>query len=287
MEKVEHKFSLYFDTDETTNHTMGASELGAALIGIDKTIEEANKLINGDDSFVQIDVSAPEPGSIGIPIAVTVLSGGIDIVSLLGFSGATGLVGGTVIEVISFLKSRKIESVVRNDNGKSTITVKSGKVEESYEVDTNIEKVVTNNDIRDKIFNTFFAPVQSLTNPKILIKDFEGKKVLTEISTEEISSFKKLPRTTLIYRDDDTKKVHVRFIKIDFEKESGWVVDYLGDRLTVKIKDNTFMNKNKNNEQGFKSGDLFEVDLKTIITTHPDKPQSIRYLITKVYGKLG
>jgi hypothetical protein len=271
MEKVEHKFSLYFDTDETTNHTMGASELGAALIGIDKTIEEANKLINGDDSFVQIDVSAPEPGSIGIPIAVTVLSGGIDIVSLLGFSGATGLVGGTVIEVISFLKSRKIESVVRNDNGKSTITVKSGKVEESYEIDTNIEKVVTNNDIRDKIFNTFFAPVQSLTNPKILIKDFEGKKVLTEISTEEISSFKKLPRTTLIYRDDDTKKV----------------VDYLGDRLTVKIKDNTFMNKNKNNEQGFKSGDLFEVDLKTIITTHPDKPQSIRYLITKVYGKLG
>jgi hypothetical protein len=276
MEKVEHKFSLYFDTDETTNHTMGASELGAALIGIDKTIEEANKLINGDDSFVQINVSAPEPGSIGVPIAVTALAGGIDIVSLLGFSGATGLVGGTVIEVISFLKSRKIESVVRNDNGKSTITVKSGKVEESYEVDTNIEKVVTNN-----------APVQSLTNPKILIKDFEGKKVLTEISTEEISSFKKLPRTTLIDRDDDTKKVHVRFIKIDFEKESGWVVDYLGDRLTVKIKDNTFMNKNKNNEQGFKSGDLFEVELNTIITIHPDKPQSIRYLITKVYGKLG
>jgi hypothetical protein len=291
MEKTENKFSIYFETEESTDHAMGAAELGAALIGLDRAIEQANKLVNGEASSVDIKVFAPEPGSIGVPIAVTAIASAVDIISLFGLtvvaSGAVGAVGASVMEVISILKSRKIQTVVRKDNGKSIITVKSGKVEESYEIDTNVEKVVTNNDVREEIYEAFFAPVQGLTSPKIVIKDFKGENVVREINSDEIPNFKKLPRTTLIETEDFTKKVHVRFLKIDFEKESGWVIDYLGDRLTVTIRDNIFMNRNKTNQQGFKSGDLFEVDLNTIIKTHPDKLKSTRYLITKVYKKIG
>jgi hypothetical protein len=284
---VNHKFSIYFDTKETTDHTMGAAELGAALIGLDQTIEEANKLINGENSSVDIKVSAPTPGSIGVPFDVTAFASTVDVITLLGLSAASGIVSASAIEVISFLKGRKIQTVVRKNDGKSTITVKSGNSEESYEIDTNVEKIVTNNDVRDKINDTFFKPVQGLTNPKILIKDFEGSKILTEIKSDEIANFKKLPSMTMVETEDFTKKVHVRFLKIDFEKESGWVIDYLGERLTVTIRDNIFMNRNKNNEQGFKSGDLFEVDLNTIIKTHPDKTLPARYFIRKVHKKIG
>jgi L-cysteine desulfidase len=287
MTNIDHKFSIYFDTEETSNHTMGAAELGAALISLDRAIEQADKLLNGETSKVDIKVSAPESGSIGIPIAVTIAAGGIDVVQLLGLAGTAGFASKTVLEVISFLKNRKIQSVVRNKNGKSTITVKKGKQEESYELDSNVEKLVTNNSVRDQIYGAFFEPVQNQDNPKILIKDFEGKNILTTLDKEDISTFKKLPRTTLVDKDEVVKKVNVRFIKIDFEKESGWVVDYLGDRLTVKIEDEFFMERNKNNEQGFKSGDLFEVDLKTIITKHPDKPESSRRVISKVHKKRG
>jgi hypothetical protein len=280
-------FSVYYDTIETSDHTMGASELGRALVALDEALVNADKIVNGEKSLLEVKVSAPKSGSIGIPLTVGIMDGSINILEILGLVASASFTSATVIETISFIKNRKISAVVRKDDGNSEITVSRYGKEESYEVDTLVEKLVTDTDIRDKLQEAFFSPVQNQSSPKIILKSFDGTQEFKTLDSEQIDSFKKLTKKTLTETEEKVKKVHVRFIDISFERESGWLVDYLGDKLRVSIEDNYFMNRNRSSQESFKSGDLFEVDLKTIITRHPERGTHAKFKITKVYRKIG
>jgi hypothetical protein len=297
-EKTIQSFSIYFDTKENEDHSMDAKELGKALIAIDNTITEADKVLNGEESLIKVKARAIEEGSVGIPILVEFISSGKDVAEILGFGVglfAAGVAARVAVEkvsaidLISTIKNRKIVNVKRSDSGISTITLEESESEPSnvIHVDSDVEKLVTNQKVRNYLHEAILAPVRSKTDAKVVIKDIDGDVELKILDTETINSFKKLPAKTLLTQEEENKTVHVRFTTINFDTVNGWKVEYLNKQLSVKIEDKGFMTRNKQNKQTFKSGDLFEVKLKTIINYHPDRQDDIKYSITEVIRKVG
>ena len=80
-------FSLFYDTQETQEHSMAAADLATGLQGLCEAITQADKLLNGEESQVEIKVNVPKDGSYGMPIEVlSYLEDSKNILEIIGLS---------------------------------------------------------------------------------------------------------------------------------------------------------------------------------------------------------
>ena len=79
------RFSVYYDTEETEDHSMDARDLILGIEGLADAITQADKLLNGEESSIEIKVNAPSPGSLGLPVEVLhYLSDSKNVLEIIG-----------------------------------------------------------------------------------------------------------------------------------------------------------------------------------------------------------
>lgn len=282
------RFSVYYDTEETEDHSMDARDLILGIEGLADAITQADKLLNGEESSIEIKVNAPSPGSLGLPVEVLhYLSDSKNVLEIIGFIGAASGSTGCVFGILDFLKGRKISAVADFSDGRKKITTTFKGKEEEIVVHDDYAKLVVDREFRSSIHKALVSPVVSATNAKVHIKSFDGNSTKRTIDNENFNSLRKLQSKTCTEESEETKIINIRFIDINFDKTTGWEIEHLQEPLTVSIDDAAFIRRIRSNQDNFARGDLFEVQLKTIETIYPNDVKKYKYIITKVIKKLG
>ncbi|MCX6784208.1 MAG: hypothetical protein NT141_04080 [candidate division WWE3 bacterium] len=156
-------FSVIYDGPILQSHEMDVRDLAPALLAISDMLDEANTIVYGDKSKVQVNVKGSfKTGSFGIEFSVIqqplhdlISALNSDSVSaacnLLGLLGFIGLPGSGLIGLLVLLRNRKIKKITK-DNGKATIYVDEENIvtEEkvidlyaSVKIRTSLQKVIT------------------------------------------------------------------------------------------------------------------------------------------------
>lgn len=280
--KTKHIFQISYDTDETADHTIDAEKLGLAIVSTAKALKNADKMVNGESSALDLEVKAHSEGSFVVEFVTYVNSAGINPLSLLGFV-ADSAIPVTVFGAIQQLASRKIKLVEKIKGGKAKLTL-NDKTE--LELPENVADLVASKTFREDIETIIKSPLEGAANAKFIVKD-ENENEIFSVGEEDASSFKTLPVNVVDEVNEFTETKNVKFSKVDFEGASGWQVRFSNDETaTISMKDGAFLERINKNKENFSKGDLFVVKLKTTKThRHGTTPRYKREVVEVIRNR--
>jgi hypothetical protein len=275
-------FKISYDTDETIDHTIDAEHLGQAIISTAKALKNADKVINGEDSELELDVKAHSEGSFVVEFVTYINSLGVNPLTVLGFVAGGGVTA-TVLGAIKQLNSRKIKLVEKVAGGNTKLHLNDNT---SMELPANVAELVVNKAFRKEIETVIKAPLEGAQNAKFIIKDEHGSEVF-KVEEAETESYKTLPANIVDEVTDSTATKNVRFTKVNFDSATGWQVKFSdNETAAVTMKDDAFLERMNNNREKFSKGDLFVVKLKITKThRHGTSPHYKREVIEVVRNR--
>lgn len=212
-------FNVTFQGDAVKNFEIDANDLATSLIGITEVIEEANKILYGEEfseAYVKVK-SDFKPGSFWVTLALILTSTNfesvINLISLLGFCGVDL---NSLIQFIKRTKGRKIANETKISGDQYQITVEGGA--QLFLLNESTLKLAKSKKIR-KGMSTL---VRAFENPGISEIQFSGQcnQEIETISREEADFFK-APE-----KEIEDEKIDVDFFLItrpDFRgRQKGW-----------------------------------------------------------------
>jgi len=277
--KTKYAFQISYDTLETANHTIDAEKLGESIVSMSKVLKNTNKLLNGEESELSLEVKAHTEGSFVIEFVSYLSSVDINPMSILGFMGATGPAI-TVIGALKQLRSRKIIMVEQAEGGMSVLKLSD---DTNLTLPSAVAELVANKHVRDGFDTIIKAPLEGTTNAKFIINDEQGIEIET-VTDEESQDFKTIAKNVIEEVTEETERKEVYFTKVNFESSTGWQIRLPDDSLVaVTMKDERFTERVNKQDEKFSKTALFSVRLKTIKThRHGTSPTYKRELLEVV-----
>ncbi|MDD3068430.1 MAG: hypothetical protein PHF13_06110 [Acholeplasmataceae bacterium] len=293
------KFSIKFDFIPALSdkHSINIKIYRTSLKGIETVIRRANKLTNGQQNNLKIDILANDEGSFISEFTIYFVNNLIDypieILNLLGFSGnliddASKLSGilATPLSLLALFKKTKGKQIMKEEyHGPDTLMLTT-EDEENLVVHKEVAKYYKDPEIREGIEDTTkclddpdFADIQFYDGsehyePIIINKDERGYFVSPESDKilREIESF-------------DHIKLEV--ILADFEESSDkWRFRDVKTKVAfdAKLDDQKYIKKVNFGIASFKAGTILDVDMD-VATYEYIQTHSLRYkrVITKVH----
>ncbi|WP_172562504.1 hypothetical protein [Vibrio furnissii] len=282
--KVQKSFSISYDMKDTEDHSIDAEVLGLSLLNLSRTIKRSQKIVNGNDSEIEVNVQAHKEGSFTVELMAWYTNGGKDILDILGLTvaGSTATTA-TVLGAISAIKSKKITaSVTKGD--KTTIMLDGG---DEVECPPLVAKIVLDHDVRQDLSKVICDPISGKVDAKFVIKDENGN-ILETLESEKASSFRVLPRTTLQEVAEVTEEQTITFTQVNFDTSngSGWRCTLPnGENHPVKMKDSVFLSRINNGYENFSKGVPYIVKLATKTTIKSNSEPTVSYSIPLVVRK--
>lgn len=269
------------DSDDLRKHQIDAKALSAVLSNISDLIQEANEVINGGES--EIDVKAKAgfvEGSFGIEFVLLqeAINACKDVLPYLGFTAAAA--SGSLLSILRNIKAREVEDIVVNDDGTVDLVVEG----ESIPTSPEIAKLVNSPRIRKSIDAVVHLPlthtgssVFQVMNPLNLNESFIA------INKEEKAAFKVPPLARFSQIETTETVAVIEFLQANKESIStGWKIRHLGEDSPVRLKDETFFEKIKKPDAPSIFGLKFKVDLKVKTMTRENQPSKKTLTIDKI-----
>lgn len=261
---VQEKFSVSYDADDGDfkNHEIDALDLAKSILGVHNAIAEASALMNkGAD--VDLKVSSPvREGSVIVDFLLFATTpAALEILRYIGFSAAGGAIaGGSLIEVVKKLKSRKVAKVtIEGDSDIATIEVDG----EVIKCNKYVAQLAVDKKVRDSLHNVIQAPIAGKKNATFKVLD-EEEEVVLSVKESAAHNFSPLPVGSLESEEVARDKTTAYFVQVNFESGRGWRVRLAdGVEHAVELADEKFMAKVNQNQQTFSKEDLFEVVIET------------------------
>ncbi|EMR35180.1 MULTISPECIES: hypothetical protein [Vibrio] len=276
-------FKLSYDMEETEDHTIDAETLGHSILSMTSTIKNANKLLNGENSDLQVQVRAHQEGSFMVEFVTWLNNGGADVLKTLGIISAVGVAGAnTVLGAMEELKGRKIVGSIRR-SGKVILKTKDGS---EHELEPDVAKILLDKDVRKDIETVFKTPIENKKDAKLVIKN-ENNEEMKVVVSEDAATFKKLPQKTLEEVEEETKQMTIHFSQVNFEATTGWKCKLPnGEIESVRMNHEAFIHRINQGYEEFSKTKPCLVMMKTVKTTKADGSVNIRYTIEEVIRQL-
>lgn len=276
---TKYVFQISYDTLETANHTIDAEKLGEAIVSMSKVLKNANKVINGEESELSLEVKANTEGSFVVEFVSYLSTAGVNPMTILGFMASTGPAI-TVIGALKQLRSRKIKMVEKAGDGMSVLKLSD---DTDLTLPSQVAELVANKHVRDGFDAIIKTPLEGSTNAKFVVKDSEGIPIET-VSDEEAKDFKTIAQNVIEEITDTIERKEIYFTKVNFESPTGWQIRLPDDSLvSVTMKDKAFIERVNKRDEKFSKTALFSVQLKTIKThRHGTSPTYKRELLEVV-----
>lgn len=250
-------FEMSYDGDDHREHEIDARSLARALYSMAESIEQADKIINGEESEVEVRVKAHKEGSFEVLLEIIQSIDSVDVLETMGLvkAATAGALGGTALGVIEWLKGRKIEEITIK-GGKATIDVGG----EQIECPEDVQKLIINPGIRKSFDNLIYKPLAEEGTSVFKIK--RGEEQLLEVKKDDSGTFKAPPSTTIERSIEEEYEVNVNFTKINFTGRTGWRMLWDGHDYAVRMNDTVFIERIYENKASFTKDDLFVVKIK-------------------------
>jgi hypothetical protein len=282
------RLTLRFDGEAFKDHEMDAEQVADAIKGMARSIKHADKLLNGEDSHVDVKVVAFQDGCFGtvldvIQTSVPVTNALVTLGLLASVPAAQGVKEG-VLKYLSIFKNRKPK-----EEEKTNKTVKFTLEDDVVvEVNNDIALLLTDKTIRKNLANVFHEPLTHTGVDSVTVGlTVEGKNAAEAIpqaivTQEEHTAFKAHSKMNVVTKEVKEVKKDVYFTKINFNGKSGWAAKFPdGSTHTVIMDDKIFLSRAKQNSEKFSSDMLFVVKFEHTQTTSLDE-SSERYVVKHV-----
>lgn len=287
--KETHIFLKYDGTSESLKkHRIEAKQLGEALIELADLIYDANTTLNGVDSFIDVQAQAGFiEGSFGLELIIDqgTLEGAVEVAKYLGL-GASAVVG----NLLSILKRKGKkepdydEIVVDEAAGTAKVTINDEEIETTPEVIELLKSRV----IRRRVSKIVNKPLESpgIDIFQVLESSDGDQEPLITIDKEESEWFTEPPRKKTDTLDEGDTIAVVEFLTSNKESgTSGWKMRYLGQDVSVKVKDEVFLTAIKKETEPSIYGLKYSVDLH-YKKTRGESGERDNYVITKVRSRV-
>lgn len=279
-----HKsFSISYDTDETKQHSIDAETLGNSLVSLARVIRQSDKILNGENSQVKVEVKAHTEGTFTVDLVAWYQSGGADVLNTLGLTVASFSAGaGTVFGAIKQIRSKKITAKVRQGDKKTHLILSDGS---SIECTDEVADIVADRYVRQELENVIRNPVANEDGAKFVLKD-ENKNIVDFLDSEDAISFGALPRTALIEVEHVENTMTVVFTQVNFNGTQGWKCDLPdGRNVSVSMKHKAFRESVNKGYESFVKGEPYIVRLVEKITVRPNTEPTVSYYIKEVVSR--
>ncbi|WP_397377103.1 hypothetical protein [Pseudomonas sp.] len=263
-EPAKQKFSISYDAEsgDYKNHEIDALTLSRSIQGVYDMVAEASALIN-KGAEVKLKVTAPaKEGSVIVEFLLLATSPqALAVLKYLGFTAASSaIVGGSLVEVVKKLKSRRVVNVtIEGDSETAKIEVDG----EVIECDKYVAKLAVDKKVREALHSVIQAPISGREGARFKVLDGQEHSVL-EVEQEFSSAYSPLPPKSLESEELKKETKTAYFVQVNFQSNNGWRVKLAdGAEHAVTLADENFMDKVNQNQQSFSKDDLFEVVIET------------------------
>lgn len=284
LEKQEYEvktFEVHYDAKKgssLSNHKMNAYDLGMAIVEFSKMLNRADDIINKGKTL-ELDVTAPaKQGSLVIEFAMIIKeSGALEVLKYLGLSAASGAITlGSALGVAAKLKDKKINGLTSSTNSNiAIIELEDGTIE----CDKTVAALVVDPVIRQSMNEIINQPLSNKEKPSFKITS-DGANIY-EVKDEKVLDFTPLPKKSLSHEKIDQITTNVLITQVNFDSSKGWKMLYDGKEISVRMDDQSFMQRVKDSTKSFTKGDMFEV-LLSIVTKNTARSQKVEYIISRV-----
>lgn len=282
-------FRIIYDGTALVNNEIAVRELAPALISIADLLEEANFVINGKESKIDVNVKGSfKSGSFGIDlkvvqnfvdgfIAVFSADGVTAVVNLLTLIGFLKNQNISLIGLIKLLKNRPIEKVEDTDDRIVVIHITH---DEKIEVDRRIIDLYKNPRIRRSLENAIAKPLEKDGIDRVITSSEEFGKNEIEITKEEKDYFK-MPDVQEEVLGENVTEVHLQAVSISFIEDNKWRFKRGETIFYASVEDKEFIDRVNRNEIQFAKDDVLKVELYSKDYLSPEGLKTI-YIVKKV-----
>tara|TARA_R110002012_G_scaffold317836_1_gene534972 strand:+ start:376 stop:1293 length:918 start_codon:yes stop_codon:yes gene_type:complete len=268
------RLTLRFDGEAFSDHEMDAEQVANAIKGMAVSIKHADKLLNGDDSTLEVKVVAFQDGCFGTVLDIIQTTAPVkNSLVTLGLLAAVPATQGTkegVLKYLNIFKGRKTKKEKKTKN-KVKFTLQD---DDTVEVDKDIALLLTDKTIRKNLANVFHAPlthtgVDSVTVGLTVAGQNAAAAIPQVIVTQlEHSAYKAPAKINVVTKEIDEIFKDVYFTKINFNSKNGWAAKFPdGSTHNVRMDDAVFLSRAKQNEEKFSSDMLFVVKFEYTSST--------------------
>lgn len=271
--------------------TMDVSILGPALMALGTLVNEANNALNNDNSQIAVKVNADfQKGSFEIQLDVirtitaqlqSLFNNPVsveDILSVLGLVGTLHGITGipSVIEFIKWVRKRKIDKIVKREDGMCTVSIK----DESVNVNINVINLYQSVLIRESL-NDMISPVRREGIDAFEVRNEHGQSI-QRINKEESAGFE-FSAANITPEDEESVQTYtqwVRILTVNFE-DLKWRFQSGDNKYYAKIEDKNFL-KEVENGLSFTKGDMLQIELEQTQIVKSDSSIKNEYRVLKV-----
>lgn len=293
---TKEKICIAYCGEAVDTGMMDINDLAPALLSFGELIYESNKIANKDSSKINVYVSSQfQRGSFEISIEIFqtladqlkgLFTAGQtysinDLLYMIGIaSNVGGVTGINLLELIRWVKGRKIDSVNRIDADKCRVNIG----DESKEISI--------------LGLNLFRSVK-------IRKSIEG--IITPLNQEGIEAFEVRESNVPCQRIDDTDKEYfnvpdddiepevlestrrclIKVSSVNFEKDLKWRFSTDSMKFYATISDDDFLKRVEEGEISFAKGVSLLVDLHEVQNLHSNGDVKTDYVVMKVYRVIG
>lgn len=258
-------FQVIYDGPALVSNEMDVRDLAPALLAISDVLDEANKIIYGDKTQIQVNVKGSfKTGSFGFELAIAQLpidnlvslfdsdqaNAAANLLQILGFIVPSG----GLIGLLLWLKNRKIKTITNEDDSKTVIEVE----DEKYETNPKVIALFSNVRVRTSIQKVITEPLSKEGVDTFTVK---REDETTTIKAEEKDYFKlsEIPDELL---KDQVREVYLKPLAVSFVEGNKWKFSDGNVEFFATITDEEFIKKVQDSKDAFSKDDLFKVSLR-------------------------
>lgn len=265
------------ESEDFENHLYDAKDLSVALSNLADLLYDANTLINGLDSQIEVKAKAGfREGSFGLELIIgqDILGAAKDILPVLGLVASAG--AGSLLSVLMRLKGNEITEITYDER---TEEAEIAFGNEKLKASKDVADLIQSQPVRRRLSRIIYEPLEREHTESFELLDSDSEAVFLKVTKDENhQSFKTPAAYTSISVDELDTVAKVEFIKASKDSGmSGWKMLYLGEEVSVKIKDEAFLETLRRPDAPSIFGQKFSVEL------HMKKKQTLSGQTKKTY----
>ena len=269
------EFTIYFDGEALRDGSMDVRDLAPAMLAFGDMLEQANRVLNGNEVKVSVRVKGFPAGSFGISFETILdfmsqLKGvfqpgstfrdALEILNLLGIS-PTALTTGScagLFALIKWARGRKLTKTATLEHNRVALSFE----DDTIEVQKSVADLYTDPVVRNCL-DRAVEPLRTQGISSIYVKDDGNKFQL--INAKDVSYFSPVDLDERMPLDvDEAPQIrYFSIVSLSFKEDNKWKLTDGTSQIFVTISDKKFLADVDSGIKSFSKGDRLKVRLVT------------------------